>query len=525
MNDREQVNKLSGRRSRVGIDRKEATSRAMCSLCSLWLILGLSFGLMGYSAFAQVQQAWVAKYNNNGITNGSHQALKMALDSSGNIYVLGLSQNAAANTGYVVIKCAPNGHPLWTARYDSTNFPSAIPTGFVLDSSNNVIVTGNAVTVKYDRNGNELWTATNNAQAIAVDPGQNIYLTGVSSNFTTMGLNSAGSNLWSASYSNPAYSGGANLAQVIAVDSSSNVYVAGWENNNERYPNNFFNMAVLKYGSSGGGVWSFNTEFVSLAEGNVVGIVLDQFKNICVEASFVGGTSDGPYLTYKLNSDGTESWYDSDPALNGGSVSEGLALDSMNDILVTGYYSYPAGYGTYKISTNGNYIWTNIYGLSTTGPTAALAVAVDSSDNVYVTGYSSLTNSTSDIATLKYGADGNQLWVQRYNGPGNGNDAGNAIAVDNSGNVYVAGYETETNGFTSMILIKYSTVTLQKQSNGNVMLEAQGSPGQSFDIQASTDLQTWQHLGYANADTNGLVQFEDTNAPNFNWRFYLTVPQ
>ena len=77
--------------------------------------------------------------------------------------------------------------------------------------------------------------------------------------------------------------------------------------------------------------------------------------------------------------------------------------------------------------------------------------------------------------TIKYDNNGNQLWVQRYKGPGFGN-AGNAIAVDNSGNVYVAGYETETNGFTSMILIKYSPVTVQKQSNGNFILQASGSP-------------------------------------------------
>ncbi len=69
---------------------------------------------------------------------------------------------------------------------------------------------------------------------------------------------------------------------------------------------------------------------------------------------------------------------------------------------------------------------------------------------------------------MKLDSNGNQLWVQRYNGPGLGN-AGNAIAVDNSGNVYVAGYETETNGFTSMILIKYSPVALQKQTNGSVI--------------------------------------------------------
>jgi hypothetical protein len=37
-------------------------------------------------AHAQAQQSWVA-YHNSGIINGSHQAVKMALDAAGNVYV------------------------------------------------------------------------------------------------------------------------------------------------------------------------------------------------------------------------------------------------------------------------------------------------------------------------------------------------------------------------------------------------------------------------------------------------------
>jgi hypothetical protein len=115
----------------------------LAALCSPTLILCLVLGLMDFTVAAQIQQAWVAKYN-NGITNGNHQALKMALDPSGNIYVLGVSQNANTNTGYVTIKYAPNGNQLWAARYDSANFPSATPAGFAVDNLGNVVVTGNA---------------------------------------------------------------------------------------------------------------------------------------------------------------------------------------------------------------------------------------------------------------------------------------------------------------------------------------------------------------------------------------------
>jgi hypothetical protein len=125
---------------------------------------------------------------------------------------------------------------------------------------------------------------------------------------------------------------------------------------------------------------------------------------------------------------------------------------------------------------------------------------------------------------LKYASTGNQVWLQRYTGFGYG-AVGNAIAVDSNGNVYVAGYETVSGGGTQMVLIKYSPVGAQRQSNGNFILQTYGSPGENFDIQASTNLQTWQDLGHTIADTNGFAQFADTNASNFNARFYFTSPQ
>jgi streptogramin lyase len=151
-----------------------------------------------------------------------------------------------------------------------------------------------------------------------------------------------------------------------------------------------------------------------------------------------------------------------------------------------------------------------------------MSIAVDSANNAYVTGYSPGTN---DIVTIKYDPNGNQVWLQRYTSPSGGNAAGNAIAVDNNGNVYVAGYDTTAQGGTEIVTIKYSPVTLQRQPNGTVLLQAQGSPGEAFEIEASTNLLDWLDLGTVQADTNGRVQFDDTNAPAFPARFYYTTPQ
>jgi hypothetical protein len=58
-----------------------------------------------------------------------------------------------------------------------------------------------------------------------------------------------------------------------------------------------------------------------------------------------------------------------------------------------------------------------------------------------------------------------------------------------------------------------------------MLLQAQGSPGQSFDIQASQDLINWLDLGSVQADTNGVMQFDDINASQYNARFYIAKPQ
>ncbi len=128
--------------------------------------------------------------------------------------------------------------------------------------------------------------------------------------------------------------------------------------------------------------------------------------------------------------------------------------------------------------------------------------------------------------TIKYDSNGNQIWLQRYNGPGNGDDEGNAIAVDANGNVYVAGYETTAAGGTEMVVIKYAPGPfLKKEANGSFLLQAVGAAGENFDFQASTNLVNWQDLGTNTADSNGLVQFVDTNAPLFPYRFYFANPQ
>src|SRR5262249_32778838 len=71
-----------------------------------------------------------------------------------------------------------------------------------------------------------------------------------------------------------------------------------------------------------------------------------------------------------------------------------------------------------------------------------LAVATDASGGVLVTGYSTGNGTGKDYATIKYSSAGIPLWTNYFNGSGNGDDSGYAMATDGYGNVLVTGYAT-----------------------------------------------------------------------------------
>jgi hypothetical protein len=393
----------------------------------------------------------------------------------------------------------------------------------VLDKSNNVVVTGSAATVKYDTAGSQIWTAPYAGTSLTVDTDLNIYVVGFSTDFGTVKLSPDGSNLW---LTTSPSSLGPNVSQMVALDNNGNVTVAGSSTYScDRYYC-YADLLLIHYDTNGGQLWTAQNLQESYNSVQVEGLVLDNATSTCLIA-----TADYMHNTlFKYGASGTETWEDYPDELFINRQSHGFVLDSRGCVVLTGQvttnYNY-TGYDTIKVDTNGNTIWISRYPPISIGSgiSVATSIAVDSANNPYVTGYCPGTNSGNDIVTIKYDQNGNQIWLQRYHGPGNGDDAGNAVAVDKNGNVYVTGYETTAAGGTEIVTIKYSPVTLQRRSDGTVILQAQGSPGESFDIQASTNLLNWLDLGSVLADTNGLMQFDDTNAPAYPARFYYANPQ
>ena len=89
------------------------------------------------------------------------------------------------------------------------------------------------------------------------------------------------------------------------------------------------------------------------------------------------------------------------------------------------------------------------------GEDDAVGVVLDSAGNAYVTGASEGSRGAFDYATIKYNPSGDQQWVVRYEGPANSYDLARAIAVDGSDNVYVSGNSVGLGTGSDYATIKY----------------------------------------------------------------------
>src|SRR5439155_328725 len=221
-------------------------------------------------------------------------------------------------------------------------------------------------------------------------------------------------------------------ATAMAIDSSGNVYVTGqsWSAKTSEY-----DYATVKYNADGEEQWVARYDRPANDYDYPTGIAVDNSGNVYVTGESTGIAKDWDCTTIKYNSGGQQEWVSryNGPA-NDNDWGTGIALDKSDNVYVTGG-SVAAGtfseYITIKYNSAGQQQWV----AQSEAGGYAVAVATDSSGNTYITGTGGVT--TPDYATIKYDALGQEQWLAQYNGPGNGADNANAIAVDGSGNVYV----------------------------------------------------------------------------------------
>jgi hypothetical protein len=265
-------------------------------------------------------------------------------------------------------------------------------------------------------------------------------------------------------------SGGSDYGYDIALDNSGNIYVIGYSDSSWGSPVNAYSGGgdafVASMDSSGNLLW--NTFLGSGGSDYGYGIAMNSSGNI-----YVTGYSDSswgsPVNAYSGGDDAFVAGMDSSGNLlwntflgSGGSdYSYGIALDSSGNIYVTGesnatwgspVNAYNGGWDAFMtgMDSSGNLLWNTFLGSG--GSDYGYSIALDSSGNIYVIGYSD-SSWGSPVNTYSGGGDafiagmdssGNLLW-NTFLGSG-GSDYGYSIALDSSGNIYVTGYSDSSWG-------------------------------------------------------------------------------
>ena len=168
-------------------------------------------------------------------------------------------------------------------------------------------------------------------------------------------------------------------------------------------------------------------------------VAVDSQDNVIVTGHVHVAGNNNDYYTIKYNSDGTELWnrtWDSNIDL---SIDKAyaVAVDSQDNVIVTGLFHNSVNYDYYTIKYNsdGTELWNRTYNGGSLDE--AYAVSADSQNNVIVTGKAH-NGADYDYHTIKYNSDGTELWNRTYDS--GSQDYADGVAVDSQDNVIVTGY-------------------------------------------------------------------------------------
>jgi uncharacterized delta-60 repeat protein len=418
----------------------------------------------------------------------------------------------------------------WSERYDGPAHGVDIPNDFTTDRRGNIYITGRSsgvgtgqdfATVKYSNTGEQLLVLRYNspanswdeANSIAVDDSGYIYVTGSSfytssnRNLVTIKYSADGEVRWAAPYT-PQNSA---QAKEIVVDDSGNVYVVGktWDLSGPP------DLTTIKYSASGDQMWVCQFHRDTSRNTEPTGCVVDSSGNVYVVGASSSYDCPEGICTYdftilKYDTRGGRKWVRYYSRSNASDDRpRAVALDHSGDIVVAGFTESVLGsdFVTVKYSPEGDERWVQVYD----GPSGSFdqptGLTIDSVDNVIVCGTSWNNTQAFNFAVVRYNTQGVRQWFAEYDGPNNTRDFCSGVACDREGNIYVTG------GSSIDFTYFYDCTSVKFSNNGNQLWSA---------VHFRTDSASEQGSAIA-VDTSGNVYVGGTSAGQTNGLNYLTI--
>jgi hypothetical protein len=316
-------------------------------------------------------------------------------------------------------------------------------------------------------------TSIDRANSVAIDSNNNVYITGRtegdlggpnagSVDAFLAKYDSAGTLVWTKQLGTSS----SDFARGVAIDSNNYVYITGYTFGGLGGPKaGSYDAFLAKYDSSTGDrVWT--KQLGTSSSDRAFGVAIDSNNNVYITGHTDGGldgnTSAGFYDAFLAKYDsstGNRVWT-KQLGTTSFDIANSVAIDSNNNVYITGYTDGDLGGNTSagsndaflaKYDSTGTLVWT--IQLGTTANDEAFGVAIDSNNNVYITGHTEgdlggsnagssdpfFFEATSDAFLAKYDSStGNRVWTKQLGT--SSSDQAYSVAIDSNNYVYITGY-------------------------------------------------------------------------------------
>jgi hypothetical protein len=415
---------------------------------------------------------------------GDDQANAVTVDASGSAIVAGQTFSVNFPTTAGVFDTSQNGTTdIFVSKLNASGsglmystfiggFFADIANGVAVDSTGAIYVAGSTVSSDFPTVAGSFDTSFNG---------------GVGGDAFVLKLNPTGSSLV---YSTYIGGSGDDIAHGMALDANGNVFIAGeTQDAAVDFPTTAgafdttnggaFDAFVAKLNASGtaltystflgGATFDFGFGVAIDAAGNayVAGETQSaDFPTVAGSFDTTHNGSDDAFLT-KVNPSGTGLIYSTFLGGSGTDVGRGVAVDSIGNAYVTGQAAatFPSVAGSFDTTQNGGFdafvtkfnqggtalVFSTFLGGS--GNDFARAITLDANNGVYITGetpdaatdlqtttgaFDTAQNGLKDAFLSRFDSGGAVLVYSTFLG-GAGDDIGNSVAVDATGNAYLAG--------------------------------------------------------------------------------------
>ncbi|MCO5267269.1 MAG: S8 family serine peptidase [Brumimicrobium sp.] len=438
--------------------------KIMLTLAGMFFLAGTPYAQKTY-----VNKDWD---NSTGKVGNIHRTVS-AVDSFGNLIVVGNTMNQSSNSDVLITKYNPHGQVLWEKTYDGSGSGNDYGVQLKINASNEIFV----------------------ASAIEEQS---------SMDFGLLKYSPSGNLLWASSWDGPA--NGMDIPADLDIDQEGSIYLVGGTES----LNTFSDYAIVKFDANGGYLWHNTYDYANLHDA-ATSIAIHS-NNIVVSGASASAFNSWDYATLIMDkSDGTINDVKR-TVVSGVGLDNVVAVtsDANNNTYITGYVEINGNRNIQTLKINGNFDleWVKNFdgGLEDVGR----AIGVDDFGNVYITGTKENSNGGKDYITIKYSSDGTELWQREFGSSGSDNIAtAEHLAITNQGDVIVTGTLKDENDTKEFATIKYTTdgdvKFVQKFDAGSQENEAKSVTVRGDDIFVSG-------ISKINGvDKNATVKYSSTN--------------